>query len=124
MPGLTTLLSVLALAPSGFYVGSTPVAPQVSLTISGGRVVQASAWSKVYTCQTGGNLGAAEVRVAPQVKVAGNGAINFDSGRPSRKMKARLRLRRGAISGSVQLVGKIAGSGCGSPMIRVTLRRR
>lgn len=125
MPVLATLFSTLALAPSGVWAGSTPVAPSVSITLQGGRVVQAQAWTRVYTCELGGNLGAAEVQVRPLAKVSSSGLIRFESGRPSRRLRANLRYAKGRISGTLRLVGQIgSGSSCSSPTLKVSLKRR
>ncbi|MCX6389853.1 MAG: hypothetical protein WCL20_01825 [Actinomycetes bacterium] len=125
MIDLTTAISIFALAPSGFYAGASPSAPSVHLTLRSGKVVQASAWTRTYTCALGGNLGAAEVSVNPRTRVASNGAINFESGRPSRRLRARLKYSRGRISGNVRLVGEIGGgSRCQSPLINITLLRK
>ncbi|MEI7889351.1 MAG: hypothetical protein WCI34_03485, partial [Actinomycetes bacterium] len=75
MTALAALLTTIAIAPAGVFGGSSAMAPDVSVTVQGGRVVAASAWTTVFTCELGGNIGPASVSVRPSARIAPNGAV-------------------------------------------------
>jgi len=95
----------------------------VSLTIQSGKVVSATAWTNVFSCELGGNIGPASVTVRPAARISSSGRIAFTSGRRSRRMAARLRYSKGKISGRIRVSGIIGGP-CSSPTIPVVLRKR
>ena len=123
MVGIATLLTTLALAPTGVWAGSSNQAPSVSLSMQGGTVVQASAWASVYDCDLGGNVGPAAVTVHPHVHISSTGRIHFTAGKRSRRLSASLRYRKGVISGRIKVTGQLAGP-CSSPSIAVKLTKR
>ncbi|CAB4862751.1 MAG: hypothetical protein F2799_01335 [Actinobacteria bacterium] len=123
MTALAALLTTIAIAPAGVFSGSSAMAPEVSVTVQSGRVVSASAWTSVFKCELGGNVGPASVSVRTSARIASNGYVSFSAGRRSRKLSARLRYRKGRISGRIRVSGTIGGP-CASPSIPVSLRRR
>lgn len=123
MSSIASLLATLAIAPTGVWSGSSALAPEVSMTLQGGKVVQATAWTSIFSCELGGNIGPASVSVRPGARVGSGGSITFSSGRKARKMSARLRYSKGRISGRIRVSGSIGGP-CSSPTIPVVLRKR
>ncbi len=123
MPSIASLLVTLAIAPTGVWSGSSALAPEVSMTLQGGKIVEATAWTSVFSCELGGNIGPASVTVRPSARIGSGGRISFTAGRRSRKMAARLRYSKGKISGKIRVSGSIGGP-CSSPTIPVLLRKR
>mgnify|MGYP006286988669 CR=1 FL=1 len=93
------------------------------MTLQGGKIVEATAWTNVFSCELGGNIGPASVTVRPSARIGSNGRVVFNSGRRSRKLSARLRYSKGKLSGKIRITGSIGGP-CSSPTIPVVLRKR
>jgi hypothetical protein len=123
MSPLAALVVIAALSPSGTWAGASAAAPAVSMTLKGGTVVEARAWTSNFNCELGGPVGPAEVKVRPRARVSRSGLISFNSGNRTRRLKAKLRYRSGKISGRIRIVGNIAGP-CSSPAVPITLTRR
>ncbi|MEI7559109.1 MAG: hypothetical protein WCJ63_00815 [Actinomycetes bacterium] len=123
MTALAALLTTIAFAPAGVFGGSSGLAPNVSLTVKGGKVVAASAWTNVFECDLGGNIGPASVSVRPNARISSKGHVSFSSGKRTRRLGANLTLRKGKFVGRIRVSGVIGGA-CSSPLIPVTLSRR
>ncbi len=120
---LAALIATAAIAPSGVYSGSSAAAPSVVMKIRSGTVVEATAWTRSFTCELGGLVGPAQVEVRPRARVSSTGNISINSGTKTRRLRAKMRYRGGKITGTIRIVGDIAGP-CSSPAVPVTLRRR
>jgi len=123
MSSVAVLFAIAAISPSGTWAGASTSAPSVTLTIKSGKVVKASAWISQYTCELGGSIGPVQMKVRPRVRITRAGAINFNAGGKSHKLRARLRLRGGRIIGKIRIVGNLDGP-CSTPLVTVTLTRQ
>jgi hypothetical protein len=122
MGALATSLAILAFSPTGLWSGGSDLAPQVSLSVRDGVVTSAAAWTSVYQCELGGNVGPAEVRVRPLARISSTGRVRFAAGRKSRRLHADLRFKGGLITGKIRITGQIGGP-CASPSVSVQLNR-